>query len=102
MCILCSVTYDMLMVSMTRVLSELLGAGEPMFSIAMQQLERSSGGYGVDVKLTADIIAKGHAGMRALGLDPRDTTGPELYGALQGMIALHDTFLVKRLGGDDP
>lgn len=92
----------MLMVSMTRVLSELLGAGEPMFAIAMKQLERSSGNQSIDVKLTSDIIAKSHIGLRALGLDPRDTTGRELYGALQGLVALHDTFLARRLGADDP
>lgn len=92
----------MLKVIMTRVLSELLGAGEPMFTIAMRQLERASGNQSIDVKLTADIIARSHAGMRALGLDPRDTTGRELYSALMSLIALHDTFLAQRLGAEDP
>jgi hypothetical protein len=86
---------------MTRVLSELLGAEEPMFGIALRQLEKASGNMGVDVRLTTDIIAKAHAAHRALGLDPQDTTGRELYHALLGMVARHDDFLARRLGATD-
>ena len=92
----------MLMVTMSKLLSQLLGAGEPMFSIALNKLEHAGGSLGVDVKLTADIIeAKGHA-LKALGLDVQDTNGPELYAALLHLARKHDAFLAKRLGVADP
>lgn len=86
---------------MTRVLSDLLHADEPLFSLSMQQLERASGQQSVDVRLTADIITRSHQKMRELGLDPRDTTGLELYHALFGLVKLHDSFLAKKLGVQD-
>ena len=86
---------------MARVLSELLGADEPLFSVSIQQLERASGQHSVDVRLTADIITQSHQKMRELGLDPRDTNGLELYHALFGLVKLHDSFLAKRLGIKD-
>lgn len=92
----------MLMLSMTRIMAELLGAGEPMFSIALRQLENASGNQGVDVRLTAEIISKVHHAHKSLGLDPNDTTGEELYSALLSMVEKHDHFLAKRLGADDP
>lgn len=87
---------------MTRVLSELLIADEPLFSMAIKQLERASGNNSVDVRLTAEIIGKVHIKMRALGLDPRDTTGRELYRALFNLVKTHDRFLAERIGGEDP
>lgn len=87
---------------MSRLLSELLGATEPMFSIALKQLEKASGNPSADVRLTAEIIGKVHLKTRELGLDPRDTTGAELYHALLNLIKKHDEFLVKRIGGTDP
>lgn len=38
---------------MSQLISNLLGATEPMFSIAINQLEKASGKPGVDVRLTA-------------------------------------------------
>jgi hypothetical protein len=87
---------------MSQTLSRLLGAGEPMFSVALQRLERASGNLGVDVRLTADIIARSHVAMRSLGLDPQDTHGEELYHALMALVGRHDEFLARRLGGEDP
>lgn len=87
---------------MSKVLSELLGADEPLFSVALQQLERSSGQQSVDVRLSAEIIGKVHQKLRELGLDPRDTTSEELYVALFELIRRHDAFLAKRIGVDDP
>ncbi len=83
---------------MSRKLSELLGAEEPLFSISLQQLERASGQQSVDVYLTAEIIAKTHQKMRELGLDPKFTNGRELYHALFGLVKLHDSFLASKLG----
>lgn len=92
----------MLMVSMARVLSQLLGAGEPIFSASIQHLEAATGNTGIDVRLVADIVTKSHIAMKSLGLDNRDTTGPELYHALLGLAAKHDEFLARRLGASDP
>ena len=60
---------------MSKMLSELLGATEPMFSIALKQLEQSSGNPSVDVRITAEIIGKIQIKTQELGLDPKDTTG---------------------------
>jgi hypothetical protein len=87
---------------MTKILSELLGATEPMFTIALQQLEKASGNPGADVRLTAEIIGKVHLKTRELGMDPRDTTGKELYHALLNLVEKHDEFLVRRIGGKNP
>lgn len=87
---------------MTKVLSELLDAEEPLFGMAIKRLEQASGNNSVDVRLTAEIIGKVHMKMRALGLDPRDTTGRELYRALFNLVKKHDEFLAARIGADDP
>lgn len=86
---------------MSRVLSELLNAEEPLFGLALKQLEQASGNTSVDVRLTAEIIGKVHMRMRALGLDPADTTGAELYAALIGLLHKHDDFLAQRIGCSD-
>lgn len=91
----------MLMVIMSRMLSELLAAPEPDFSYEIQQLERATGQQDTDVRLSADIIYRAHQAMRSLGFDGRDTTGRELYAALMNLVALHDRFLVRKIGGSD-
>jgi hypothetical protein len=87
---------------MSKMLSELLGATEPMFSLALKQLESISGNPSVDVRLTAEIIGKMHLKTQELGLDPRDSTGKELYHALLNQVEKHDKHLVKQIGGTDP
>ncbi len=82
---------------MSRLLSELVGADEPLFSISIQQLERASGEQSTDVRLTAEILTKVHQKMRELGLDPKFTNGRELYHALMGLVKLHDSFLAEKL-----
>lgn len=90
------------MVTMSRMLSELLGATEPMFSLALKQLEKASGNPSVDVRLTSEIIGKIKLKTQELGLDPDDTTGKELYFALLNKIEKDDERLVKIIGGTDP
>lgn len=87
---------------MSRVLSELLGATEPLFTLALQQLETESGLPGVDIRLQSEVTQKIRAKMRELGLDPNDTNGRELYHSLQTLIKKHDEFLARALGGTDP
>lgn len=86
---------------MSRLLSELLMAEEPLFGMAIQRLEQASGNAGVDVRLTAEIVGKVHIKLRSLGLDPRDTTGRELYHALYALVRQHDQFLADRIGVRD-
>ncbi len=86
---------------MSKMLSQLVGSAEQLFSLQIQQLEQASGNLGIDVQLTAEIIAKTHMHVRALGLDPNDTTGEELYYGLIDLARLHDRFLVKRIGGSN-
>lgn len=91
----------MLMVTMS-VLSELLGANEPGFTNSLHEMEVLSGSVGTDLRLTSDIANKVHSKIRELGLDPVDTTGRELFHALQGLVKIHDEFLTRGLGITDP
>lgn len=84
---------------MAKFLRDLLDAEEPLFSLALRQLEQASGRQGTDTKLIGDILKKAHDAMRKLKLDPKDTTGPELYQALIAKIKEHDEHLAKQIGG---
>lgn len=86
---------------MSKLISELLNATEPMFSLAIQQLEKISGKPGVDTRLTAEIIGQVKIKTAELGLDPDDTTGKELYAALLAKVRKNDEQLAKHLGAKD-
>lgn len=75
---------------MSQFLQLLLGTQEPLFSAGLERLERNNGNSGVDTRLIADIIKKSHYIMRHLGLDVRDTTGQELYLALNEVVKKGD------------
>lgn len=79
---------------MTRVLSEILGAVEPHFSLGIQRMERAAGNPSNDIHLTAELLQRTRRKLHALGLDPQDTTAKELYQALDEHIA-HDEQLVR-------
>lgn len=81
-------------------LRDLLDAKEPLFSKALDQLEKASHQTGADAKLVGDIHEKATKAMHALGLDEKDTTGPELFYALNAKIKEHDEHLAKSIGGD--
>jgi len=68
---------------MTRFLSLALGASEPTFSQSLQQLEQAAGRPSTDIRLTSELQQQVRTKIAELGLDPADTTGPELYSALQ-------------------
>jgi len=82
---------------MTRVLSELLSAREPAFHLNLRYLEAASGHASADIRLSSEIERVTKAKLRELGLDPNDTTGPELYAALQQRIKDDDARLSTRL-----
>lgn len=87
---------------MSAMLSKLLGATEPLFSLSIQQLEEVSGMPSEDVRLTAEILGKVRMKIEELGLDPDDTSPKELHMALMSKIEEHDKHLVKQIGGKDP
>jgi len=82
---------------MTRILSELLGTDEHRFRTSLGKLEQASGHPNADIQLTAELSRATKAKLRDLGLDPHDTTGPELYQALQTRFKADDERLVKAL-----
>lgn len=86
---------------MSRLLSELLIAPEPAFSLGLRKLEQASGGPSADVRLAADITRQSKEVIHELGLDPIDTTGRELYHALMIRTEQDDKRLRKHLGVDD-
>lgn len=58
---------------------------------AMHELRRMTGDDS-DVRLIADVLARAHSIVRALGLDPKDTTADEVYQALMAVAPkLHET-----------
>lgn len=86
---------------MTRFLSQTLGAEEPAFGLAVQDLERASGHQSTDIRLTTEIMHGVQEKMRQLGLDPQDTTGPELYQALQERLRQDEKHLRDVLSLDE-
>lgn len=83
---------------MAKFLRDLLDAEEPLFSLALRQLEAASGRKAMDAKLIGDIQQSVADRMRKLKLDPIDTTGPELYSALKALVKEHDNHLAKAIG----
>ncbi len=71
---------------MTKFLKDLLGSDHPLFGANIGELEKATGGAGVDVRLISDITEHAHVVMRRLSLDPADTTGEELYWALNSLV----------------
>lgn len=82
---------------MTRVLAELLGASEPHFHHHISRLEAASGHESTDIRLSTELTRATRLKLRELGLDPRDTTGAELYSALKQRIKTDDERLTARL-----
>lgn len=83
---------------MTRVLSELFGAREPLaFQRGLARLEAASGHGSTDIRLTTEVERATKLKLRELGLDPHDTTGEELYAALMQRVKLDDERLSATL-----
>lgn len=87
---------------MTRLLSDLLCAPQPGFGQRIKQLERACGEPGADIRLSTEIIQRTQNKIRELGLDPFDTTGPELYLALQQRLLSDEKLLRSNLRLDTP
>lgn len=87
---------------MSRVLASVLGLNEASFAAVLRDLEKACGHPGVDVRFLAEMTSTVHQKIRQLGMDPKDTTGRELYHALQALVATHDRFLASNMGAKDP
>jgi ribokinase len=81
---------------MTNFLSDILVSDHPLFTRTIAEFEKASGNEGVDTRLIADITEKAHAAMRALGLDPADTSAEELYHALSASVLTGDAAKVLK------
>src|SRR6266511_1153941 len=75
---------------MTRYLSSALGAAQPLFGQSIMELERASGRPSADIRLSSEMMQQARLKITELGLDPNDTTGPELYGALQQRLSIDE------------
>lgn len=89
-----------LVTDMTRFLSQALGAREPAFSKGISALEQAAGRPSTDIRLTGEIMQRMRAKIVALGLDPNDTTGEELYSALQERLKQDEAKLRQALNID--
>lgn len=61
------------------------------------RLEAASGHASTDIRLSAEMERAMKVKLRELGLDPHDTTGEELYGALQQKVQADDVLLAATL-----
>src|ERR1044072_5232321 len=86
---------------MTRFLASALGAAQPLFGQSIMELERASGRPGADIRLSSELMQQVRLKITQLGLDPDDTTGPELYAALQGRLKDDDVRIRRSLGISD-
>jgi hypothetical protein len=83
---------------MSKLISKLLDAQEPGFAMTIRQLEEITGRQGIDVRLTAEIMAKLRLTVQQLGLDSTDTTPKELYFSLMSKIKVDDSRFVSLIG----
>src|SRR5580698_5950825 len=79
---------------MSRVLAQLMGVSEPAFRQQITRLEQAAGLPGADIRLMMEIVSETREKLRDLGLDPRDSTGPELYATLHSKL-LRDEVQVR-------
>ncbi len=82
---------------MCKLIADLTQTDRRELANRVHRLEAASGQPGVDIRLSAEIFGSLHQKTRALGLDPRDTTPHELYGASLELARLHDGFLLRKL-----
>ena len=83
---------------MSKLIRQLLEEDDPRFAVALTRLEQSAGNPGIDVRLSAELTSVSRAKLVALGLDPKDTTGAELYASLQAKVIESDEYLRSYLG----
>ncbi len=75
-----------------------MGTAEPAFRAQLQRLEQAAGLPGADIRLMMEVINDTRSKIQQLGLDPHDTTGPELYQALKQRLTEDEARLRDKLG----
>ena len=75
---------------MSTFLSRVLATDHPLFTRTIADLERASGGSGVDTRLIADMTERAHEVMRSLQIDTADTSAEELFHALNTIVERGD------------
>lgn len=86
---------------MSGYLASLLAHEKQTLKSTIERLESASGQNAVDASFTSELIVKSRLKIKALGLDPKDTTPDELHQALLNLAGLHDQFLAKVIGCSD-
>lgn len=82
---------------MSRLISDLLAAEEPLFSLSLRQLESLTGQTGADIELTAEINNQVRQKKIEMGLDPQ--ADPKLFHqALVAKLVEHNRLLEKLVG----
>lgn len=87
---------------MANLLQQLAGTEDPRFLYMVRSLETASGNTGQDVRLIADSAARFRKIMIDLGLDPKDTLGREVYGALLARSEQDNQKLIDLFGVRSP
>jgi hypothetical protein len=82
------------------LLRDLLGVQDPEFSASLRQLELASNQQGIDLRLVGEIHQKVASVVKRLGLDSKDTTGPELYYCMSAKARNLDQRLLAGVGID--
>ena len=82
---------------MTRVLAELLGVERLQLAQTVRNLEAGAGHQSYDIRLTTEVQHRVRDKIKQLGLDPDDTTGPELLRALQARLTRDETLIRHEL-----
>ena len=82
---------------MSRFLSDALASDTPKFRHDLAELERSNGHPNADLRLTSEVMQGLSGKIKALGLDPKDTTPEELYEVLNLKLKEDDQKLLKHL-----
>lgn len=82
----------------SRILRQLLNQDDALFAIYLSKLEQMAGKPAIDVRLTAEILSTTRHKISSLGLDPDDSTGEELFAALQSKVLECDDALQSYLG----
>jgi hypothetical protein len=83
---------------MSKKLAELLYEPEILVESAIKKLEHLSGFESTDVRLLVEINNKTRTKLADIGLDPDDTTGPELYHALLAKVENDEQTLNQNFG----
>lgn len=80
------------------LLSDLLKAQDPLFGLAIKQLEDVTYRQGIDTALIGEILGKAYNRAGRMGLDP-DFNGKELYYSLINRVKADNERVAKRIGG---